>query len=264
MSILKKFDLTGKCALINHPEQVYGREIAAGLMDAGTKVWFSGPDLAALEDLAGALAEEGHEVSGIFRYSQGTREAADALGEAVKEEMPSLDIIVENSSGMHMTGWDQSFEDIYRQLTVTQTGVMLTVQSLGRVMVSQGRKGSLILVSDYSALVGCDPYNYIGAPEDAEEDFSADYGFVHGSYVNYARQTAGHLGLYGCRSNCIAYGPLSCTKSAAFEENFIRHTHIKRLANAEDIAGIAVFLASDASEYITGTTIPVDGGYVAK
>ena len=167
MSILKKFDLTGKCALINHPEQVYGREIAAGLMDAGAKVWFSGPDLAALEDLAGALAEEGHEVSGIFRYSQGTREAADALGEAVKEEMPSLDIIVENSSGMHMTGWDQSFEDIYRQLTVTQTGVMLTVQSLGRVMVSQGRKGSLILVSDYSALVGCDPYNYIGAPEDA-------------------------------------------------------------------------------------------------
>ena len=55
------------------------REIAAGLMDAGAKVWFSGPDLDALEELAGSLAEEGFEVSGIFRYKQGTRAAADAL-----------------------------------------------------------------------------------------------------------------------------------------------------------------------------------------
>jgi NAD(P)-dependent dehydrogenase (short-subunit alcohol dehydrogenase family) len=140
---------------------------------------------------------------------------------------------------------------------------MLTVKHLGLIMAAQGF-GSMIFVSDYAALVGFDRQNYINTPEKFEQDFSLNYGFVKGSYVNYVRQAAGYLGEHNARCNCIAYAPLAENVPEGFSKAFIRHSHLKRLATARDIKAAVVFLASDASAYITGITLPVDGGYTAK
>lgn len=263
MNILNKFSLEGKKALIYAPEYVYGKDIAAGLAEAGAQVWLCGGDIAALEKVAADLAAEGVKVSGIVEHKQGTDAAALALSDYIKNTMGGVDIYVDNGSQQHLSGWKHSYEDILESFRLTQLGLILTIQKVGTIMAEQGR-GSVIFVSDYAALVGCDVQNYKDCPEEFEKDFSIDNGYIKGSYVNYARQAAGYLGEANCRCNTIAYGPKAGTKPASFEEAFIKHSHIRRLATAEDIKGIAVFLASDASEFITGTTIPVDGGYVAK
>ena len=263
MNILEQFSLKGKNALITCPEYLYGREIALGLSSAGTAVYLAGPDEAALEEISKVLEEAGVPAAGRYAYVPGTEEASVALAEAVKRDMSSLDILVENSTGMRLKGWSHSYEEIYKILEFTQLGVMMTVQKLGEIMASQAH-GSVLLISDYAALAGCDPQNYVSCQDYASEDFSLEYGYVKGSFVNYARQAAGYLGSAGCRCNCIAYGPLAGSKPEAFEEAFIRHSHLKRLASPEDVAAAAVFFASDASRFITGTTLAVDGGYTAK
>ena len=258
MSILERFSLQGKNALLYAPDDVYGTDIAKGLAEAGAKVWLCGDDATYLEAVAKECGAEG-----VFEYHAGTKSEADRLGEFIRGTMGKIDVFVENGSHNQLNGWFRPYEEIIKNFAVTQRGLMLTVQTVGEIMAEQ-KNGSVIFITDYAALVGCDVNNYTGCPEEMEKDFSATYGFIKGSYVNYARQAAGFLGDSGCRCNAIAFSPKENTKPAAFEEAYIKHSHIRRMAKTEDIQDIVIFLASDASQYITGTTIAVDGGYTAK
>lgn len=255
---LNRFSIEGKKALVYAPEFVYGSDVAEGFVQAGAEVWLCGSDPKKLEQLQNEIGAKG-----FFEYHQGSKAQADALSDFIRNTMGGIDVYVDNGSQQRMSGWFHSYEELVNNFSVTQKGLILTVQAVGIIMAEQ-KKGSVIFLTDYAALVGCDVNNYEGCPEEMEKDFSVDYGYIKGSYVNYARQAAGFLGEAGCRCNAIAFSPKEGVKPKAFEEAFIKHSHIRRMAQKKDIQNIAVFLASDASEYITGTTIPVDGGYVAK
>lgn len=252
-NLLEQFSLEEKNALIVCPENPYGKEIARGLADAGAKIWLAGE-----KDVSCDVP-----VSGRFHYEHGKQAAAVRLEKEVREQMGVVDIVVENGLYTQVSGWSQSYEQIYEQLERTHLGMMLTVQSLGHILAEQGH-GSVLLISDYGALVGYDPQNYNGCPEQAMQDFSFVKGFIRGGAVNYARQASNYLAEHGCRCNTIAFGPIEGAGSAEFEQAFVRHSQIKRLLMPRDIAAAAVFLASDASSFITGITLPVDGGYTAK
>ncbi len=90
------------------------------------------------------------------------------------------------------------------------------------------------------------------------------YFFEKGGMVNFTRWAAGELGPFGIRVNCVHPGGLENAQPAPFIKNYCKNTMLGRLANQTDLKGIIVFLASDASAYITGTNIPVDGGYTAR
>lgn len=257
------FSLKGKNALINCPQYIYGAEIAEGLYEAGAKIWFCGGCMDSMSESVLELEKKGVNVEGIFEYHQLNERNVEELAQTVRKQIGVLDVFVDNSSGVTLKGWKHSFDEIYENLKHTQLGLMLTVKHLGIIMAEQGF-GSIIFVSDYSALVGCDIQNYTDCSEKFDQDFSLDYGFVKGSFVNYSRQAAGFLGKHNARCNTIAYAPLDSSVPPAFGAAFSRHSHIKRLAAPSDIKGAAVFLASDASSYITGVTLPVDGGYTAK
>jgi len=252
-TILDRFSLAGKNALIVCPENPYGREIAAGLAAAGAKIWVAGS----------TDVDLGVEVAGSFDYIHGSKDSAAALADAVSESMGTLDVVIENGLYTPVKGWKQNFTEIHAQLEKTELGLMLTVQSLGRILAKQGH-GSVILVADYGALVGYDPVNYVNCPDEKDGDFSFVKGFISGGVVNYARQSSNYLAEHGCRCNAIALAPLEGSCSEAFKTAFTRHNQTKRLARAEDVAAAVIFLASDASEFITGITMPVDGGYTAK
>ena len=253
-NILDRFSLAGKNALIVCPENPYGAEIAAGLRSAGAKIFFAGPDEAAMKQLGGA--------ENIFVYDHCTKAQTLAMVDAAKAAMGSIDILIENSAYTAITGWDQSFETIHAQLQKTHLGTMLTVQAIGTIMGKQ-KSGAVLLVTDYGALVGYDVQNY-GESADFDTDFSLVKGFIKGGAVNYARQSAGFLGENGCRCNAIAYAPLQGSVDAGLQEAILRHSHLKRPITPEEVASAAVFLCSDAASYITGITLAVDGGYTAK
>lgn len=250
-NIAESFSLQGKNALVVGAEHIYGAEIIAGLAAAGARVWAAGTvPVAGAED--------------TFIYDHANADSADALAAWATEKMGCVDVLVENILNMQTApGWDHSFAALNDEAQIAMGGMILTVQAIGRLMAAQGH-GSVILTTDYGALVGYDPQNYLDCPEQADNDFSLLRGYIKGSCVNYARQASGYLGENGCRCNVLAFAPMAGKQPAAFDEAYISHSQIKRLITAEDIAHAVTFLASDASAFITGVTLPVDGGYTAK
>lgn len=247
------FSLSGKTALVVCPENTYGKEITHGLLAAGARVWLAG-------DTSGMPALP---VAGLIPYDHGSAEGAAALEQAVRQQIGTLDILVENGMDTDLTGWDPTYAEILEELKKSHLGTMLTIQSIGHILAEQGH-GSVILISGYGALVGFDHQNYIDCPEFASTDFSLVKGFIQGGNVNYARQASNYLAEYGCRCNTLLLSPLSGSAPSAFESQFVRHSQIKRMLQPGDIANALTFLASDASAFITGITLPVDGGYTAK
>lgn len=259
MEYLNRFSLAGKTALITGAEHIYGSEIALGLKQAGANVCLAGADMKKLNEIAELIGG-----ASVIAYHQRTEDAAKALAEQVEKTVGIPDVFFENNSDQRLEGWNgHSFEEIYDNLQVTQTGMILTVKHIGLLMAKK-QAGSVVFVTDVAALVGEDVQNFNEAPEAFDHGFALTHGYVRGFYVNYARQAAGYLGENGIRCNAIAFGAQAGSVADGYAERVIKHSHLKRLLTADDISGIAVFLASDASEFITGTTIPVDGGYTAK
>ena len=252
-NLLNKFSLAGKTALVICPENPYGKEIVQGLLDAGASVWVAGS-----QECWGELP-----VTGRFLYTHGDAISAKELEKDVRTRLGCVDIIIENGLHTKISGWSQSYEQIYEQLEKTHLGMMLTVQSLGHILAEQGH-GSVILIADYGALVGYDVHNYGDSQIQKGQDFSLVKGFIGGGVVNYARQASNYLAEHGCRCNAIAFGPIEDTCEAGFKKSYVRHSQLKRFLTPQDIAAAITFLGSDASAYITGITLPVDGGYTAK
>ena len=104
---------------------------------------------------------------------------------------------------------------------------------------------------------------YEGAPQITSRN-AADYYFHKGGMHNLTRFLAGYYGPSGVRCNCLALGGLFNNQPEPFLEQYKKATFLGRMADNDDIKGMIVYLASDASKYTTGTVIPIDGGYSAK
>ncbi|MDL2217457.1 SDR family oxidoreductase [Christensenellaceae bacterium OttesenSCG-928-M15] len=260
MDIASMFCVRDKRVLIQSPEHPYAEAVLDGFLEAGAQVFVCGEDRAAL---IRAAERPCGKIMGAIHYAPTREEDAQALALEIEKAAGGLDAFIHASPPPMLKGWDHTFDAIYAALTRSQLHLMLTVKHIG-ALLAKGAAGSLLFLTDYAALVGCDRENSHGDARLLEEDFSLDYGFVKGSYVNYARQAAGYLGLHNVRCNAIAYAPLPKSRDREFEEAFIRHSHLKRAIHARDIQSAALFLSSDAASYITGVTLPVDGGYTAK
>ena len=120
----------------------------------------------------------------------------------------------------------------------------------------QAEEGSI------QGMVGPDPFIYRGTEMSG---WYPDYFFHKGGMINFTRFIASYYEMKNVRCNCISPGGFRTEKMPeAFVRQYSEKTFLGRLAGGTDLMGIIIFLASDASAYITGTNIPVDGGYTAK
>lgn len=261
MSILEMFSLKGKTALVTGGAGLYGRQIVEALAEAGARTFMASRNLQALQLFAAKLFENGLEVTAL-RLDQGDEKSILALRDEILRRAGRLDILVNNAVLRPMKkGFSDDAATFAESMRVNATGLFLITRAMGDVMAERG-SGSIINIGSIQGMIGPDPTIYEGTEM---HGWYPDYFFHKGGMINFTRFIASYYGARGVRCNCVSPGGFRTPKMPeAFVKNYSRRTFLGRLANDTDLKGVVVFLASEASAYITGANIPVDGGYTAK
>lgn len=259
MQIKELFNIEGRVAVVTGGDgSMYGSCIAEGLCEAGAKVIIASRNLARCEKAASKYREKGYEA---FAYSLdlSSYESIASFTEKVWKDFIQIDILVNSAVLRPMKNYEDDLSNWEESLQVNATGLF----SITRLFVGKmvpNKKGNIINISSISGIVGPDPVLYNGTNVEPRPD----YFFHKAGMINLARYFASRFGKYNIRVNVISPGALLCNKKqpiGIFAKRYIQRTFLGRLASRDDIKGVIVFLASDASAYITGENIVMDGGY---
>lgn len=264
MHVMKMFDLTGKVALVTGGAGNYGKPMVEALAEAGARVITASRSLEKNAQFAASCREKGLEVY-PESYDQGDEKSILALAERLEKTYGGVDILVNNSAlrGCFSGGFAEGTMDGFAEsLRVNGAGMFILTRALAETMAKKGN-GSIINIGSYMGNLAPNEPLYEGT-----EGMSAlgvpDYFYHKAGMHNLTRFLAAKYGACGVRCNCLALGGLFNHQHPAFVENYSKATFLGRLATEDDVKGMVVYLASDASTYLTGTVIPLDGGYSAK
>jgi len=252
---LDLFSLTGKTAIVTGASRGIGEAIAKGFAKAGADLVLVSRNRVALENVAKEIGGLGRKALPIVA-DIGVPEEIERAVDAVLKIFPRIDILVNNAGispvlkkaeEVNLGEW----EEIVR---VNLTGTFLFCQAVGKVMIQQGG-GKIINMVSVGAVVGF--------PRQIA------YCATKGGILQLTRVLAIEWTRYNIQVNAIgpAYLETELTKgmreSKIISENLLRRTPMGRFGKPEEVVGAALYLASDASSYVTGQTLFVDGGWLA-
>lgn len=261
MNVLETFSLKGKVALVTGGAGEYGKQVYQSLAEAGAQTYIASRNVDACEVVAKQSRDAGLDVTAL-QFDQGDEKSILALRDEIVKRSGKCDILVNNAVLRPMTNAMQSdASEFALSMQVNATGLFMITRAFGDVMAEQ-KSGSIINVGSIYGMMGANPSNYAGT---TMHSWVPDYYFHKGGMVNFTRFIGSYYGQWNIRCNCISPGGLNVASQVdRFVQNYSAATFLGKMANLTDLKGIIVFLASDASAYITGTNIPVDGGYTAK
>ena len=247
------FDLSGKKAIVTGAAKGLGRGMAEGLHDAGAEIVLIDID-DAVQSVARELGVRGACVQAVLADLRQREELTAAFEQAVGKLGGTLDILV-NCAGIQRRKpcLDFTIEDWDDVVEVNLTAVFQLCQLAGRIMAKQG-KGKIINVASALSFFG-------GYTVPA---YAASKGGVAQVTKAFSNEWAG----LGINVNAIAPGYMDTPMNVALVNDPVRNSKILaripagRWGKPEDLKGVAVFLASEASNYLSGAVIPVDGGYL--
>lgn len=249
------FNLTGKVALVTGGSKGLGKAMARGLVEAGADVVISSRHE---EELRPALDEilKGTERKGRFIVADmARRDDARKLARTALEQMGRIDILINNAGTNTPQPIDEiKDEDWDRVLEINLSSVMALTRALVPQMKAR-RWGRVIHISSIMGFVSKEGRNIYSATKSA--------------LLGLARANALDLGAHGITVNCIAPGPFLTDLPGSLlsdqeKKDFARCTALNRWADPKELVGATLLLATDAGSYITGTTIVVDGGWLAR
>jgi len=252
------FRLDGRIALVTGGAGIYGVHITRALAEVGAHVVVASRDLEQCEKVAGEMSEEGLKVSAA-RLDLGSSESISTVCENIASEFGKVDILFNNAvaraGGDPSTVTEEQWESAMR---INSTGFFLATKIFGEQMIRQ-RSGVMVNISSIYGVVAPNFNIYEGT----DMTSPANYAFAKAGMINYTRYAASYYGKFGIRVNCISPGGFQTDQPDIFIKNYSKQTLLGRMATDDDIKGAAVFLASDASSYITGQNLMVDGGWTA-
>lgn len=258
MTTTNCFSLEGRNAVVTGGAGGFGRQIVRGLAQAGATTFMSSRDSAKARKCAEALRADGLDVRACT-LDQASEASVLQLRDNLIEQVGRVHILVNNAVARPMQDWSDPLETFARSMAVNMTGTFTMVRVFGDHMAAHGG-GSIINISSIYGMVGPDFTLYEGLNMHAAPDY-----FVHkGGMTQLTRYAAAKLGPAGVRVNAVCPGGLLDRQDPTFIKRYNARTFLNRLAGETDLSGVIVFLASDASAYVTGANIPVDGGLTAK
>ena len=256
-TVAQLFDLSGRIALVTGAGSGLGAVFAEALGEAGASVVCVGRRLERVQETVHRLADIGCQSMALS--ADVTNEAAviGMISQTV-ERFGKLDILV-NNAGTAAVGPPETITlaDWQRVVDVNLTGVFLCAREAAKAMIASGRGGRIINIASILGAVASEPVP------------AAAYAATKGAVVNLTRDLAVHWAPKGILVNAIgpAYFPSEMT--AAFlalpemRREIERRTPLGRIGRPEELKGAVVFFAADASSYVTGQTLYVDGGWTA-
>jgi len=254
------FSLEGRVAVVTGGAGRYGRQISQALAEAGAIVIIASRDLARCAGVARTLRE-----CGLDTHAMPLDLTVDAsvkgLAVQITKTWGRLDILFNNAVTISTGPFDQyTLGEWERVMECNSVGLFRACHVFGDLMIQQ-KSGSIVNVASIYGVVSPDFKVY---DEHLEMTSPPSYAFAKGGMVQLTRYLAVHFARYGVRVNCLSPGGLySPQMPEDFVSNYCARTPLGRMAGPNDIKGAAVFLASDASAYITGHNLVVDGGYTA-
>jgi gluconate 5-dehydrogenase len=257
MKVAKLFDLSGKVALITGGSRGLGLQIAEALGEMGAKVVITARKAGELEEAKAHLKAMSIDALTVVNDLQNT-DAVKPMIEQVVKSHGQIDILVNNAgAAWGAPAEDHPLEAWYKIINLNLTAVFLMSQTVGKLSMIPRKYGRIINLASIAGLVGTDPRMM---PTIA-------YNASKGGVVNFTRSLAVEWAHHGITVNAIAPGVFPSKMSQGMidkaEQIIMEMTPMKRLGTDYDLKGLAVLLASDASAYMTGQIVAVDGGLVA-
>jgi gluconate 5-dehydrogenase len=258
MDVRSLFDLSGRSALVSGGGRGIGRHVALGLAEAGARVLVASRKRAACEETVREIERRGG-TGAAFEADLARPEECERLMGEVLAATERLHVLVNNAARVWaapvleypLEGWDRVFD-------LNVRGLWVLSQLAARHMASRGG-GSIVHVGSISA--------WLGAP-DTEQPVVA-YNASKGAVASLTIDLAVKLAPHGIRVNCLAPGPFDTAMmdhvrhDAERTREYVRHVPLGRVGGEDDVKAAAVFLASDASRFVTGQVLVVDGGVSA-
>ncbi len=261
MNVLDTFKLDGKIAVVTGGAGLYGYQIVSALAEAGARVYVASRNKENNEKKMEALLKEGYSIS-VLEFDLECEESILAMCDEVYKREGRVDILVNNAVLRCMNGYTDTAANFTRSMIANATGLFVISRAFGDRMAKDGG-GSIINIGSYMGILGPD-YSLYAGTEMNKNGAASDYFFHKGGITNYTRFLATHYGDGRVRANCVELGGLYNGQDPLFVEKYNAKTPLGRMANDTDLKGLIVYLASDASVYMTGAVIPLDGGYSAK
>lgn len=252
MSVMELFDLGGRSAIVTGGSRGLGKEMAEGLAEAGASLMLCARRAEWLDETVSEFKDRGFEVESML-CDTSVPEDVQAVVDGTVERFGKIDILI-NNAGISWGAMPEEMpiEKWQKVLDVNLTGCFLFARAAGREMLKQG-SGSIVNITSIS-----------GITSSANGPFYAGYVASKAGLIGLTRELAASWGRKGIRVNAIAPGffrsRLADPVIDIYENSIRENNPIPRIGEEGELKGAAVFLASDASSYITGQTIVVDGG----
>jgi NAD(P)-dependent dehydrogenase (short-subunit alcohol dehydrogenase family) len=261
MSILDRFNLSGKVALVTAGAgPLFGSSCTVALAEAGATVITASRSRERNDDFAEKMQAKGLSVYGM-EVDIESCESIEKLHREVLARFGPPDVLVNNAIARPPGAGpidEVQPESLMTTAKADVVGFVWMCKMFCANMASRG-SGSVINIASIYSVVGNDPNLYF----DTEMKPPIIYPFIKGGVVNFTRALAAYYGKQALRVNAISPGGYFPDAPAIFVQRYGQRCPLGRMMNHEDLQGAVVFLASDASQYVTGANLVVDGGWTA-